>query len=84
MAGAPVGEVSYVFPSPIDHKPTPKVGLYTKVGARSPRAPRLYPEAAAPALSLDLSATDKLSGPGAKSELSLPKQLACEPRIPSH
>ncbi len=26
-----IGEVTYIFPSPIDHKPTPKVGLYTKV-----------------------------------------------------
>jgi len=26
-----IGEVSYIFPIPIDHKPTPKVGLYTKV-----------------------------------------------------
>jgi Single Cache domain 2 len=26
-----IGEVEYVFPNPIDKKPTPKVGLYTKV-----------------------------------------------------
>ncbi|MGA7329064.1 MAG: cache domain-containing protein [Rhodomicrobium sp.] len=26
-----IGEVSYIFPNPIDHKPTPKVGSYTKV-----------------------------------------------------
>lgn len=26
-----IGEVSYIFPNPIDKKPTPKVGLYTKV-----------------------------------------------------
>ncbi len=27
-----IGEVSYVFPRPSDSAPTPKVGLYTKVG----------------------------------------------------
>ncbi len=32
VAEGKIGEVSYVFPHPGDRKPTPKVGLYTKVG----------------------------------------------------